>query len=352
MKESKRKLSIAIVDDYDIFRRQFKGQLDSGEKYDICIIGEADNGATALEILRKNKTDILFTDIRMPKMDGIALLEQVKKENLCRCVVLLSEYTDFEYARKGIVLGAFDYLRKPVQREDIERLLERACEYLDSEFPREADVYKEKEIEDCIIARGSYIDELIKDFTEHYRHKTYTNLAHCALSVTEALDRVTKKTESEYGWAENVLPQFTYKDWILGAETLSEIMSKAEEYLKSVHRTILYYYPRDIAGISEKAVSYVLQHPYDKVALSDIAEICSVNYAYLSHCFKTEIKVSFIDYCTHYKMDIAKVLLRTTELNIMNIADQLHYDDYKYMGRIFKNTVGMTPSEYRRKNEG
>ena len=353
MTEKKRTLTIAIVDDYDIFRKQFQRQLSACGGYDLRVVGEADNGASALEMLRQNRDqiDIVFTDIRMPKMDGIALLEQAKKEDLCRYVVLLSEYTDFEYARKGIVLGAFDYLVKPVRPEDLEELLDRVCASMDSGPSPDEDTYKEKEIEACILGRDSYMDELAADFLEHYRKKEGADAGRCALHVAEALGRITAKIQSEYTWTENIFPQFPYRDKILDAETMREVERQAGAYLHFIWNTVRRYYPAGISGASGKAAQYVLAHPASRVTLSDIAEICNVNYAYLSHCFKNELKISFIDYCTRYKMDLVKTMLRTTDLSIMSIAEKLHYDDYKYMSRIFKNTEGLTPSEYRRKDE-
>ena len=75
--------------------------------------------------------DLVITDIRMPIVDGVELLKKIISEELSYCVVFLSEYTEFEYARQGIVYGAFDYIVKPVNQDKIERVLVKVKEYIE-----------------------------------------------------------------------------------------------------------------------------------------------------------------------------------------------------------------------------
>ena len=88
------------------------------------------NGKEALEILEKDTFDILITDIRMPFVDGITLLKEIKKRNIAIFSILVSSYNEFEYARQGLILGAFDFIVKPVNEASIREVLERAKVYL------------------------------------------------------------------------------------------------------------------------------------------------------------------------------------------------------------------------------
>ena len=83
------------------------------------------NGRDALLMLEKNNYDLVLTDIRMPFMDGIELLREIKDRGINVCVAFVSSYDDFEYARQGLVLGAFDYILKPADDKKITELLER-----------------------------------------------------------------------------------------------------------------------------------------------------------------------------------------------------------------------------------
>ena len=89
------------------------------------IILEARDGEEALELLRQNQVDLLITDIRMPKMDGIALVSQLGELEHQPMVLVISGYDDFSYAVEMLRSGAFDYLLKPVERERLFEALEK-----------------------------------------------------------------------------------------------------------------------------------------------------------------------------------------------------------------------------------
>ncbi len=86
---------------------------------------EARDGEEALELLRQNQVDLLITDIRMPKMDGIALVSQLGALDHQPMVLVISGYDDFSYAVEMLRSGAFDYLLKPVERERLFEALEK-----------------------------------------------------------------------------------------------------------------------------------------------------------------------------------------------------------------------------------
>lgn len=85
----------------------------------------AGDAQEALKILAKQKMDLIFLDIRMPGMDGLVLLEQIRKEDLEVSVVVLSAYDQFSYAQKAIRLGAMDYVVKPYEEQTIAQIIER-----------------------------------------------------------------------------------------------------------------------------------------------------------------------------------------------------------------------------------
>jgi len=87
--------------------------------YDIEICGEADNGITALEKILLLNPDIIIMDIRMPKMNGLELLQNITSHKLKAKCIILSGYDDFFYAKKAIELNASNYLLKPCRPKDI-----------------------------------------------------------------------------------------------------------------------------------------------------------------------------------------------------------------------------------------
>lgn len=102
-----------------------------------CVAAMAANGKDAMTLLGREPFDLVLTDIRMPVMDGLALLRAVYARGLgAPAVVLASSYSDFSYAREGIQHGALDYLVKPYTeqsvRETLQRILPRLEEMAES----------------------------------------------------------------------------------------------------------------------------------------------------------------------------------------------------------------------------
>ncbi|NIK77095.1 two-component system response regulator YesN [Paenibacillus castaneae] len=83
------------------------------------IIGEVHDGLTALEIIIDKQPELIISDIRMPGLDGIQLLEKMKEKQLDSKVILISGYAEFEYAQKALRLGAYDYLLKQVDKNKL-----------------------------------------------------------------------------------------------------------------------------------------------------------------------------------------------------------------------------------------
>lgn len=117
-------MNILVVEDETEVRAGVLALLQEG--YVSTSIYEADNGTKALNILEQNPIDIVLTDIRMPEMNGLQLLEFIRKRFPAIAVILISAYPDFSFVQKALSLGAFDYLLKPVGARQIEQVLNKA----------------------------------------------------------------------------------------------------------------------------------------------------------------------------------------------------------------------------------
>jgi YesN/AraC family two-component response regulator len=110
--------NVLIVDDDTIIRITLRS-LINWEEMGYRIIADAIHGQQALEILKKTKVDLLITDMKMPVLDGIGLLEQLNREDHIPAVIVLSGYDDFKLVREAFRLGAYDYLLKADLNEEI-----------------------------------------------------------------------------------------------------------------------------------------------------------------------------------------------------------------------------------------
>ncbi|GMK41543.1 DNA-binding response regulator [Paenibacillus sp. CCS19] len=118
-----------IAEDSKPILRNIKALLESAD-LPIQIAATAYNGEDALAYIKQHPVDILLTDIRMPKLDGLGLIEQAKQLYPGLKVVLISSYSDFEYTRKAINLQVFDYLLKPVERQQLLDVMARVIDSL------------------------------------------------------------------------------------------------------------------------------------------------------------------------------------------------------------------------------
>lgn len=110
-----------IVDDEPIERKGLRMLLN---RLNVdCQIIEASNGEDALGVLEKEQVDILLTDINMPFLDGIGLLEQVSRRYPGLPSVIFSGYNEFDYAKKAIAYGVSAYILKPVNPEEFTRVI-------------------------------------------------------------------------------------------------------------------------------------------------------------------------------------------------------------------------------------
>lgn len=115
----KRETTILVVDDEEDSRN---GLFKILSKYDYSII-TAENGAQALEILKKGAFDIILTDMRMPVMSGIDLLKKAKVMFPDIGVVIFTAYGEVDSYREAMNLGAFEYLNKPVKVNELKEVL-------------------------------------------------------------------------------------------------------------------------------------------------------------------------------------------------------------------------------------
>ena len=97
-------LKVALVDDEQIILNGLQSVID-WKSFGCEVVGTAADGRSGLDLVRNMKPDILLTDIRMPNMDGIAMIAALKSEFPRIQVSILTAYRDFEYARKAIGLG-------------------------------------------------------------------------------------------------------------------------------------------------------------------------------------------------------------------------------------------------------
>lgn len=115
---------VLIVDDEPWIIKDLKSLID-WETFGFRIVAEASSGEEAEKLIKVHNPDMIISDIRMPEMNGLELVQNIKTRRRDMIIVFISAYSDFTYAQEAINIGAFDYILKPVEVEKLKSTLRK-----------------------------------------------------------------------------------------------------------------------------------------------------------------------------------------------------------------------------------
>jgi len=133
-----------IVADDEAWVRTLIRNMVSWKELGLNLVGEAENGTVALEECKRKRPDILITDIRMPGLDGLDLIAQVKEIIPELIPIIISGYDDFEYAQKAIRVRVIEYILKPINKNTLELILSSAVQRIAERRNELSDIHNEK----------------------------------------------------------------------------------------------------------------------------------------------------------------------------------------------------------------
>ncbi|MDP4092120.1 MAG: response regulator [Bacillota bacterium] len=136
---------VLIVDDESIIRKGLRNAVN-WKQFDCDVCGEASDGMEGYKLISQLYPDIVITDIKMPEVDGLTMIREIKNVIPQSKVIIMTGYRDFEYAQEAIKLGAFDYLLKPTKIEELNSVIKRAVKELKFQKDRDAEFGKFKKI--------------------------------------------------------------------------------------------------------------------------------------------------------------------------------------------------------------
>ena len=125
---------VVLVDDEHLILEGLR-RVVPWEKMGCCVTGTASDGMSGMQIIRETAPDIVFTDIRMPNMDGLTMLAALKSEYPHMQVTVLTAYRDFAYAQQAIRLGVCRYLCKPSKMDELTEAVQAMTALLDAMPP-------------------------------------------------------------------------------------------------------------------------------------------------------------------------------------------------------------------------
>lgn len=154
---------IFLVEDEFVVREGIKKNIDwNAHGYEFC--GEASDGELAFPLIKKEKPDIVITDIRMPFMDGLQLSKLIKAEMPWIEIIILTGFEEFEYAKEGIKLGVARYLTKPISGDDLLSEIDTLAQKIE-ENRREREIkekYTRETIEETLNEKKNLFESIVR----------------------------------------------------------------------------------------------------------------------------------------------------------------------------------------------
>lgn len=169
--------TLILVDDEAYVRSRIRRSTPWNE-YGFSVVGEANNGIEAIELVEDLKPDVVITDIRMPYLDGIELIKQIKEIQPTITIIILSGYDEFTYAQTAIHYHVTEYLLKPVSKKDFCDLLTRTKTILDDNYSKINNInnLKDKYIKALPLLKEKFLFSLISP-THNINDTTLINKA-------------------------------------------------------------------------------------------------------------------------------------------------------------------------------
>lgn len=393
---------VLLVDD-EFFPREALKKTIPWEEYGCMVCGEANNGFDGIEKALELKPDIILTDINMPVMDGLDMIMNLQKTMPGILYSIITGYSEFEYAKKGIELGVEHYILKPVDDKELIKTLQKMVTILDERHEKEKEYeslkfWGEKNTEEnrknflnmllmgeelsesqfgyeceqlgIPLGKGGYGVCCLKIDSRTYVHYTQQEWQE---TIQELIGEDEKEWHYQVCYQGNgnlylIFCELEEQMW--DAAAVNSILQKIQiqmmqKWVCTVQAGMGGYCASYLgiartreeaeSAIREIAVSklitdmlnYVHENYADPdLSLKGIAEALFVNYSYLSAQFTKEMGIPASQYIARFRITMAADMLRGGEENMVEIACSVGYTDVKYFYRCFKKEFGITPYQY------
>lgn len=362
----------------------------------------------AIEYVRNNPVDVIITDIYMPGLDGLELVDICDREQPFIKVILVSAYRDFEYAQKALRhKNVVDYITKPLKYDVIVDVLKQISKEADNkhtEFSTTDEMYSRMQFFFELLCGNIENANDIKDNFEKIGINIPPEKAMCTFCVfqiqgfREFLSNIAKYSSMQvYNALGNLHPfslggayfsfvvhSYTNVTWIviensdnspgavngfvdditnkfymtLGAKIVAKSCKSYNSVLELVNvQTVDDELKNAIdkdenSDVIDTAIAYMKKHLSENIVLNDVAREVFMSPNYFSSYFKTKTGEKFIDYLSALRMEAAaSILTGDSNLSVLDVCNMVGYNHLGYFYKKFKKHYGVTPMEYKDKNQ-
>lgn len=395
---------LVIADDEPKIRRGIENILNWSE-FGIEIVGQAEDGEIALEIIKENRPDIILLDINMPFLNGLDLLQKLKEIGNSGIVIIISGYDDFSYAQKALQYNVFDYILKPVSKKNIEEIIIKATnkliekgkennylEWIKRQLAENKEVlqktffsewFNNKLSDEQVLKEMSFFDiefgrnigimviKIVEKLNVEVSVRNWS-VELLEFAIANILNDGFKDLELKYIFNDdkkNIILVSKINDMGWWISIAKEMQKEIYKYLKcnvlieqaSVFNDVFKIkdeYMKIMNSVNEKkkcssmvllAIKYIEDNYYsNELSINYISNKLEVTSSYLSKLLKKETGLSFIDYLTKIRIKKAMYIMEDPAVKIYDVAELVGYSNQHYFCRAFKKVVGVSPTEYKR----
>ena len=395
---------LVIADDEPKIRRGI-GKILTWDEFNIEIVGEAEDGESALKLIQEKNPHIILLDINMPFLNGLEILQKLNDINNKSIVIIISGYDNFSYAQKAVQFNVFDYVLKPVSKKNLEEIIMKAVnklneiekennylEWAKEQLTENKDRRQKKFFYDWF--NNKLTDEQVLNEIKFFNIEFGSNIGIMVIKLVEKLNvsAIDKKWNSElleFAIA-NILndnfkelnPKFIFSDdkkniifiskindmleWINASNKIEPEIFKhlkcsviiEQANISTGILSIKNEYIKIMNSVNEKkkfspmvllTIKYIEDNYYSNdLNINDIAERLEVTSSYMSKLLKKETGLSFIDYLTNIRIKKAMYIMEDPTIKIYDVAELVGYSNQYYFSRAFKKVIGVSPKEHRR----
>lgn len=339
---------LLLIDDEPIIREGLERMID-WDKLDLKLTASCPDAIAALDSMTDDMPDILLTDIRLPGMTGLELVQRAVALHPLLQSVVLSGYDTFQYAQQALKYGVIEYLLKPCSQEELEAALLRACRAIDRQRKKVLYLYDERR-------------ERIKALVDSFNALREGELD--AESIKKQVGALVKTVEDPSLLQETLIAVVTgsmgsgQTEW--GMNIITEALRDREALEELITRSLLRLRKEGGAARSndfvQQMLAYMNAHYADEsLSLQYIADkVVYMNADYIGREFTRAAGQKFSSHLLGIRMEHAKLLMRSDpSLHSYEIAEKVGLgENPHYFSQLFRKYTGTTPKDYRRLLEG
>lgn len=341
---------VILADDEFLIRKNLKKILGVYDER-LEVVAEAIDGQQALEMICEHEADIVFTDIKMPKMSGLELVKEIKRRRPDIFLVIVSGYDEFNFVREALHYQVEDYILKPISKQQIEDVIAKILHKIEArpqtyiapaqrflEFRDLADLLSDALWMNDEQKAKQLLEEIWDNqFGRLERESMCKPYAHLLLSLI--VENIAQKITLNHLTEESVMAIY-HEDT---KSFMYSMLSALYQEIKLNKNWSSHYKIR-------AALKYIDHHfQNEDLNLEAVAEQIGMLSSSFSQAFKEEMQQSYIQYVIGLRIDKAKMLLKNTSINAYEIASRVGYANYSHFNKAFKKKCGYSPTEYRKR---